>query len=105
MLFDIDYQGANQLRKAFPQSQSVLLVPPSMEALERRLRDRKTDAESVIVARLAAARMEMSQFGSFDYVVVNEDIDRAYAELRAVYMALRQRTSRQGPLVERLLAD
>jgi len=103
MLFDIDYQGSNQLRETFPQANSVLLVPPSMVALERRLRARKTDEEGVIVERLAAARMEMAQFGSFDYVVVNEDIEQAYTKLKSVYIALSQRTSRQRPFVESLL--
>ncbi len=104
MLFDIDYQGARQLKAAFPQARGVLLLPPSMAVLERRLRDRETDSEAAILRRLAAARHELSQFESFDYAIVNDDIERAYDDLKAVYRGLRLAVDYQRPLLRRLLS-
>lgn len=105
MLFDIDYQGAAQLKEAFEQARSVLLIPPSMRELEARLRDRGTDAEEVIERRLKAARAELSHFEAFDFAVVNDDIEAAYQRLKSIYNALRQEVSYHAPLLQRLLKD
>ena len=105
MLFDIDYQGAAQLKEAFEQARSVLLIPPSMRELEARLRDRGTDAEEVIERRLKAARAELSHFEAFDFAVVNDDIEAAYQRLKSIYNALRQEVSYHAPLLQRLLND
>jgi len=91
VLFDIDYQGAGQLRARFgKRTVSTLVVPPSMEILERRLRSRGTDEEEVVVRRLQAARHELSQFPMFDFLIVNDDLDRAQHAVFSIYDASRQ---------------
>jgi guanylate kinase len=95
-LFDIDVQGGAQLRRAFPRSAvTVFIVPPSVAELERRLRGRSTDSEAVIARRLAAARAEVAQgLASYDYVVVNDDLDAALRRLEAI--AAHERAVRGG---------
>ena len=82
---------------------SVLLLPPSMEALEARLRARETDTDEAIVRRMGAARHELSQFESFDYAIVNDDLEAAYTNLKALYQALRLAVDYQRALLRRLL--
>ena len=94
VLFDVDYQGAEALQRAFPDAVSVMVLPPSWEALEGRLRARGTDAAAVIARRLAKARDEMAHFGSFTYLVVNDDLETAVSRLRAIVEAERCRTAR-----------
>lgn len=104
LLFDIDYQGSNQLKAAFPEAScAVLLLPPSMEVLEARLRGRGTDAEDVIERRMAAATHEMEQFESFDYAVVNEVLEEAYQTLHAVYISQHALVSAQRQEIRALL--
>lgn len=93
VFFDIDYQGAVQLKGRFPtESVSVLIVPPDMATLETRLRGRATDDEDVILRRLEAARHELEQFEVFDYIIVNDDFDHALSHLESVYRASQHRT-------------
>lgn len=87
VLFDIDVQGAAQLRLSLPHGRYIFLLPPSMQELERRLRQRDTDDEDSIRRRLANAAQEIHQAHWFDAWVVNEDLDRAYDEVRSVYLA------------------
>jgi guanylate kinase len=97
-LFDVDFQGGRQIRRQWP-ADSVLcfILPPSMVELERRLRQRATDAPDVIARRLAMACEELTHYGEYDYLVVNDNLERAYGELRAVYVAaLAARPRRQG---------
>lgn len=104
LLFDIDYQGMAQLKSAFPDAVGVMVVPPSMELLEERLRGRSTDSEEVIAARLAFARTELSQVDAFDYVVVNDALEQAYHDLLSIYRVQRLTLLHQRPfVVERLL--
>ncbi len=105
VLFDIDVQGAAQLRKAFPEAVLVFILPPSLAELERRLRGRGTDAAEVIAKRLANARGEVAAAGDFDYLVVNDDLERACDELRAVYLAARLRPAQRPGLLDGLLAQ
>lgn len=86
MLFDIDVQGAAQLSLTLPRGHYVFLLPPSMSELERRLRSRGTDDEASIARRLANAKQEIQQAHWFDVWIVNDDLDRAYDRLRAVYL-------------------
>jgi len=86
-LLDIDYQGVIQLTRSYPDAVSVLLVPPSMAVLEQRLRGRRTDSPEQLQIRLAKARLEMSQYRSFRYVVVNDSFDQALERLSAIYRA------------------
>lgn len=107
VLLEIDWQGARQVREKMPDAVSVFILPPSRDALETRMRNRGQDSEAVIAQRLAAAREEMSHYGEFDYVIVNEHFDAAAAELRAIFVAHRLRraaqTERHAALIEHLL--
>ncbi len=85
VLLDIDVQGAESLRRAYPDDTfGVFVSPPSLEELERRLRARGTDSEKSIRRRLANARNEMAKIKVFDRVIVNDDLDRTYTELRSL---------------------
>lgn len=95
ILLEIDWQGAAQVRQGNPQAVLIFILPPSYEALTSRLTSRATDSAEVIAGRLAAARTEMSHLFDFDYVIINEDFDRAASELIAVVTAERLRTARQ----------
>jgi guanylate kinase len=99
VLFDIDWQGTQQLREKMPiDLVSIFVLPPSVPELERRLKSRAQDGEDVIRARMAKAGSEMSHWAEYDYVVVNRDIDRAFAEVRAVLAAERLKRDRQTGL-------
>lgn len=104
VLFDIDYQGARQLRAHYPEAVGVFVLPPSLAELERRLRGRGTEDEDATRRRLAAAKLEIAHYGFFDYVVVNDDLDLAYSRLRAVVLAERCRRLRHAHRCEELLA-
>ena len=96
VLFDIDWQGANKLRrKVGGDLVTVFVLPPSAAELGRRLKRRAQDAEPVIRRRMAEAGREMSHWREYDYVVINADLDRAFAELRAIVAAERLRRTRQ----------
>jgi len=82
VILDIDVQGAAQVRRLCPDSVSVFLRPPSLEVLEQRLRARGTEDEAALARRLANARREMARIGEYTYVVVNEDLGEAVAQLR-----------------------
>jgi guanylate kinase len=86
LILEIDWQGAAQIRRAMPESVSVFILPPSRAELERRLRGRGTDSEEVIAQRLGEAANDMKHWEEFDYVVVNDDFDRAVSELQGTVM-------------------
>jgi guanylate kinase len=89
VLFEIDWQGAQQVREAFPEALGIFILPPSMEELTRRLTGRGTDSLDVIERRLAAAQAEMRHVVEFDYVIINDSLERALEDLRAVVRASR----------------
>lgn len=89
VLLEIDWQGAQQVKKLFPEAISIFILPPSMDELRRRLVGRGTDAADVIERRLAAAEAEMRHVGEFDYVIINAQLDHALEDLRAVIRASR----------------
>ena len=95
MLLEIDWQGARQVRAKIPDAVSVFILPPSRAALEERMRKRGQDSEAVIAQRLAAAREEMSHYGEFDYVIVNEVFETAVAEMCSIFTASRLRKDAQ----------
>ncbi|MBE7212083.1 MAG: guanylate kinase [Gluconacetobacter diazotrophicus] len=100
MVFDIDWQGHRQLRGALPGDVvSLFVLPPSLDVLEARLRGRASDDGAEIARRMAAARDEISHWGEFDHVIVNEQLDRAINEARAILGAARTRRERQHGLV------
>ena len=102
VIFDIDWQGYRQMRAALPADVVGLFVlPPSVDELERRLRGRGTDSEAVIAGRMAAAKAEMSHAPEFDFVLVNDDLDRAVEEARSVLVAARLAVRRQASLLAR----
>jgi len=91
VVLEIDVQGAAQIRSQAPEAVLILLTPPSMEALEERLRGRGTEDEASVAERLATAERELEQQGSFDHVVVNDDVERAADEVAAIIEASRTR--------------
>ena len=96
VLFDIDWQGTQQLReKAARDLVSIFVLPPSIPDLERRLRTRAQDTDEVIHARMAKAADEMSHWAEYDYVVINRDIERAFIEVRSIHAAERLKRERQ----------
>jgi guanylate kinase len=106
VLFDIDVQGGNQIKERFPESCLIFILPPSMEALEGRLRGRGTDTDAVIERRLAAAREEIaSGLDTYDYVVTNERLDRAIADLTSIVRAHRLKTLDREKIRSRLLIE
>ena len=99
VLFDIDWQGTQQLReKARTDLVSVFLLPPSVAELERRLKARAEDADDVIHRRMAKAADEMSHWPEYDYVVINHDLEQAFGEVSAILAAERLRRERQTGL-------
>ncbi len=103
VLFDIDVQGARQLKESLPEACFIMLLPPSFKALEARLRGRGTDGEETIKKRLRNARGEVEAANMFDYWIVNDDLDAACDALRAVYLARKHRPEADSGLVTRLL--
>jgi guanylate kinase len=96
LLLEIDWQGARQVRKRFPETVGIFVAPPSLATLETRLRGRGKDSEDVIAARMAQARDELSHHGEYDYLVVNDDFAEALGDLRAIVVAERLRGPRQA---------
>jgi len=100
VLFDIDWQGTQQVRaNAGKDLVSVFILPPSVEELERRLHSRAQDPEEVVRARMAKAADEMSHWAEYDYVIVNETVETSLAQLRAIVQAERLRRERRVGLV------
>ena len=108
VLLEIDWQGAAQVRARDIAAITIQILPPSLEALERRLEDRGQDDEASIAGRMAGARRELSHFRDFDYLVLNERFEDALGELESIVRAERARTDARaralGPLIEHLLS-
>jgi guanylate kinase len=109
VLFDIDVQGTRQLATAMPDDVvSVFVLPPSIDEMRRRLKRRAEDDDATIIRRLRTAETELRHWGDYDYVIVNDDLDRSFLELRAILAAERLRRVRRpaiGRLVEQLQHD
>ena len=100
VLFDIDWQGAQQLyQQAGGDVVRVFIFPPSLEELERRLRARGTDSEEVIAGRMARATAEISHWDGYDYVLVNDDVEQCFQNVKAILEAERLKRSRQTGLI------
>lgn len=95
ILLEIDSQGAQQVRRAFPKAVGIFVLPPSLEALETRLRQRAQDSAEAITRRLAAARDEIGHMGEYDYVIINERLDQALQDLACIVQAERLRITSQ----------
>lgn len=103
LLFDVDYQGARQIRAKFPQAIGVFILPPSMAELRRRLEGRGTETPESLERRFAKAKEEIEHYPFFDYLVVNEDLQQALSELKGIVHAELCRRTRLAPLAEALL--
>lgn len=107
VVLEIDWQGAEQVRRLFPEAKSVFILPPSMEALAERLHGRGQDHPDVIARRLAAAKEEMSHVAEFGYVIINDKFDEALKDLIAIVRAQRlvaeQQLQTHQALISRLI--
>ena len=105
MLFDIDYQGARQLKCRFPEAVMVFILPPSVRELVARLERRATEAPEVRARRLKGAVSELDHYDAYDFLVINDDLEQAYRELEAVYLAARCMSRNRAMFAERLVAE
>ncbi len=105
LIFDIDHQGARQIKSVHGDAVSVFILPPSMEVLESRLRGRATEDEATVERRFRVARTEIEHYGFFDYLIVNDDLEEATQNLVSVFRAEECRRQRQARRAERLLAE
>ncbi|PJK08684.1 guanylate kinase [Lysobacteraceae bacterium NML95-0200] len=104
VLLEIDWQGARQVREMVPNTVSLFILPPSRQALAERMRKRAQDSEATIQRRLAAAREEMSHYGEYDYLIVNDDFETAVKEMCAIFAASRLRREPQVARNARLIS-
>ncbi len=109
VVLEIDWQGAQQVRKLMPHCQSIFILPPSKEELYLRLTGRGQDSEAVIAGRMQAANAEIQHHDEYDYLIINEDFDVAKAELKSIFVAQSQRLAvqqlRHQSLIEDLLSS
>ena len=105
VILEIDWQGAQQVREKMPNALSIFILPPSRTELERRLTGRGTDSAEIIAGRMAQAESEMSHFGEFDYLVINDQFDEALNQLQAIFTANRLKMGVQTAVQKSLLED
>jgi guanylate kinase len=105
IIFDIDHQGARQIKCFLPDAVAVFILPPSMQLLLQRLRGRASEDEATVRARFRVARSEIAHYGMFDYVLVNDDLETATEQLVAIFRAEECRRLRAAGLAERLLSE
>ena len=104
VVLEIDWQGAQQVRKSLPECVTIFVLPPSRDSLEERLRNRRTDSEEVIARRLRDAVGDMSHWNEFNYVVVNDDFQRAIEDLVSIVEGQGEALDAHRPQVQALLA-
>lgn len=105
VILEIDWQGAQQVRRQLPGCQSIFILPPSRSELETRLRARAQDPDEVIERRMRDAVREISHYGEYDYLVVNDDFNVALDELTVIVRANRLRLPARGQRMKALIAD
>ena len=107
VLLEIDWQGAQQVRRLFAESKQIIILPPSQFDLRERLSNRGTDAVDVIEHRLSCAVEDMQQYSNFDYIIINDDFNKALHDLEAVIIAnrlvLSQQANRHEKLIQKLI--
>ncbi|CAH9059182.1 Guanylate kinase [Pseudoalteromonas holothuriae] len=107
VFLDIDWQGAQQVRKLVPDVKTIFILPPSQQELENRLNGRGQDSQEVIAKRMAQAKSESSHYNEFDYILVNDDFDTTLSQLEhiviAARMELKAQQARHGALITDLL--
>ena len=108
LILEIDWQGAQQVRKLMPQALSVFILPPSQQALRERLDGRGQDSEEIIAGRMKEAVSEMVHYDEYDYVIINDDFDEALEDLKAVFrsnrLLLNKQQQRNSGLLKELLS-
>ncbi|POG05011.1 guanylate kinase [Pseudomonas putida] len=108
LILEIDWQGAQQVRKLMPEARSVFILPPSQQALRERLDGRGQDSEEIIAGRMKEAVSEMEHYDEYEYVIINDDFDVALDELKAVFVAnrllLKKQQQGNSELLKELLA-
>lgn len=102
VLLDLDTQGAKNIKKHFKNSVLIYVLPPSLDVLEKRLMARGTDDETVIKSRMKKTSNEIKQCVWYDYIIVNDDLEKAIKEARAIILAVRCRTDQQAPIVKEM---
>lgn len=105
VILEIDWQGAQQIRRLMPECLSIFIVPPSKEALRERLNNRGQDSEEVIEHRMSEAVSEMSHYGEYDYLVVNDEFDTALNDLHSIFVAQRLKLDNQQDSQSELLTS
>jgi guanylate kinase len=105
IIFDIDHQGARQIKSSLPNAVAVFILPPSMAVLEKRLRGRASEDEETVQRRFGVALREIEHYGLFDYVLVNEELGEATKQLESIFRAEECRRHRAARHAERLLAE
>ena len=103
VMFEIDTLGAEQIKKKYPKSITIFLMPPSFEELERRLRGRGTESEEAITRRLGLAKSELSKYKLFDYIVFNDDVESAIENVISIIDAEKSKTMRNETIIKKLL--
>ena len=104
VILEIDWQGARQVREAIPEAITVFILPPSIEELENRLKDRGQDSDETIQRRMNDALSEISHYNEYDFVIINDDFQAALGELKTVMISQRLRLDRQQEKLEVLLS-
>jgi guanylate kinase len=104
LLLEIDWQGARQVRTRLPEARSIFILPPTRQALEQRLKGRSTDSDAVIQRRLQDAAQDLTHWAEFDYVVINDQFDKALEDLQAVVEDRGSHLAAQRPEVARFAA-
>lgn len=102
VLVDVDTQGGSNIKHRFRESVLIFLIPPSLKVLEARLRARDADGETAMQTRLAQASEEIRQCKRYDYMVINDDLEKAVSEVEAIIVSARLRTPRQLPVIRRM---
>lgn len=105
VILEIDWQGARQVRKLYPDAIGIFILPPSLAVLEERLRDRGTDSEEVIQRRMSKAVNEISHYNEYDFVIVNDDFETALAQMKSIFTAMRSKNTVMKQKYGNLLND
>ena len=104
VILEIDWQGARQVRESMPECVTIFILPPSLEELERRLRDRRTDSPEVIERRLRDAQNDMAHWDEFDYVIINDNLERAVGDLEDVLTGAGEGCARANVALRRVVS-
>ncbi|KAF1022593.1 MAG: Guanylate kinase [Pseudomonas sp.] len=105
LILEIDWQGAEQVRRLMPQARSIFILPPSLEALHQRLTNRGQDSDEVIEGRMREAVSEMSHYVDYDYLIINDDFAHALEDLKAIFRTHQLQQKRQQQRFGKLLAE